>query len=88
MGFVDVPHATDRRGNDTDRREHRAIRTIEAWVPSIASATEHLVITFSGRDERTNRERPPAVPIAELLDVVRNRQATGSLMRDPEEYRA
>jgi exodeoxyribonuclease V gamma subunit len=34
------------------------------------AATEHLVITYSGHDERTNRLRPPAVPVAELLDVV------------------
>src|SRR5581483_192626 len=31
---------------------------------------DHLVATYSGRDERTNAERPPAVPIGELLDVV------------------
>ncbi|MGI8759317.1 MAG: exodeoxyribonuclease V subunit gamma, partial [Acidimicrobiales bacterium] len=29
-----------------------------------------LVITYAGRDERTNAERPPAVPVGELLDVV------------------
>ena len=27
-------------------------------------------ITYTGRDERTNLERPPAVPVGELLDVV------------------
>src|SRR5262249_7433678 len=27
-------------------------------------------ITYSGRDERTNAVRPPAVPLGELLDVV------------------
>ncbi len=48
------------------------------------AATEHLIITFNGRDERTNQERPPAVPIAELLDAVDRsvRVAEGRLARD------
>jgi exodeoxyribonuclease V gamma subunit len=39
-------------------------------LDAVLAAGDHLVITFNGRDERTNHERPPAVPIAELLDVV------------------
>ena len=34
------------------------------------AATEHLVITYAARDERTNLRRPPAVPLGELLDVI------------------
>ena len=34
------------------------------------AATDHLVITYAARDERTNLRRPPAVPLGELLDVV------------------
>ena len=29
-----------------------------------------VLITYSGKDERTNAPRPPAVPVGELLDVV------------------
>ena len=34
------------------------------------AATDHVVITYAARDERTNLQRPPAVPLGELLDVV------------------
>ncbi len=57
----DDPHVGDRDARSEDR---------QLLLDAVLAATEHLVITFSGRDERTNRERPPAVPIAELLDVV------------------
>src|SRR5262249_9208875 len=33
-------------------------------------ATDRLIVTYTGNDERTNLLRPPAVPIGELLDVV------------------
>ena len=39
-------------------------------LDALLAATENLVIVYSGKDERTNRVRPPAVPIAELLDVI------------------
>ena len=34
------------------------------------AATDHLVITYAGRDKRTNTMLPPAVPVGELLEVV------------------
>ena len=34
------------------------------------AAREHLLITYTGNDERTNLPRPPAVPVGELLDVI------------------
>ncbi len=55
------PHVGDRDARSEDR---------QLLLDAVLAATDHLVITFGGRDERTNRERPPAVPIAELLDVV------------------
>jgi exodeoxyribonuclease V gamma subunit len=57
----DDPHVGDRDARSEDR---------QLLLDAVLAATDHLVVTFSGRDERTNRERPPAVPIAELLDVV------------------
>ena len=39
-------------------------------LDALLAATDHLVITYCGRDERTNRPRPPCAPVAELLDVV------------------
>jgi exodeoxyribonuclease V gamma subunit len=39
-------------------------------LDALLAAGDHLLVTYSGRDERTNRSRPPAVPVSELLDVV------------------
>jgi exodeoxyribonuclease V gamma subunit len=36
----------------------------------LMAATDRLIITYTGNDERTNIARPPAVPVGELLDVV------------------
>ena len=58
--------AGDPRVGDRDARSEDRQLLLDA----VLAATEHLVITFSGRDERTNHQRPPAVPIAELLDAV------------------
>ena len=39
-------------------------------LDAILAATEHLVITYAGADERTGATRPPAVPLGELLDTL------------------
>lgn len=39
-------------------------------LDAIGAATETLVITYAGRGEHTNDERPPAVPLGELLDAL------------------
>ena len=39
-------------------------------LDALLAAGDHLVVTYSGRDERTNARRPPCVPIGELLDVI------------------
>ena len=42
----------------------------QLMLDAIMAATDTLVITYSGADERTGRPRPPAVPLAELLDTL------------------
>ena len=70
------PRHTERDGDDLLSNDPRVGDRVarnedrQLLLDAMLAATDHLVITFSGRDERTNRERPPAVPIAELLDVV------------------
>ncbi|HSS23276.1 MAG TPA: exodeoxyribonuclease V subunit gamma, partial [Mycobacterium sp.] len=49
-------------------------------LDAIGAATETLVITYTGADEHTGRPRPPAVPLAELLDALD--RTTGSAVRD------
>jgi exodeoxyribonuclease V gamma subunit len=39
-------------------------------LDALLAATERLIITYTGNDERTNMPRPPAVPVGELLDAV------------------
>jgi exodeoxyribonuclease V gamma subunit len=39
-------------------------------LDALLAATQHLVITYEGRDQHLNQRRPPAVPVAELLDVI------------------
>lgn len=40
-------------------------------LDAVMSAAETLVVTYTGFDVHTGRERPPAVPLGELVDVVR-----------------
>jgi exodeoxyribonuclease V gamma subunit len=39
-------------------------------LDAVLAATDHLVITYTGADDRTGSVRPPAVPLGELLSVL------------------
>ncbi|OBI49747.1 exodeoxyribonuclease V subunit gamma [Mycobacterium kyorinense] len=39
-------------------------------LDAVCAATETLVITYTGADEHSGHQRPPAVPLAELLDAL------------------
>ena len=54
------------RVGDRDPRDEDRLLLLEALL----AAREHLVITYTGHDVRTNKEQAPAAPIDELLDVV------------------
>ena len=70
------PRRTERDGDDLLLAEPRVgdrdarAEDRQLLLDALLAATDHLIVTYAGRDERTNQERPPAVPIAELLDVV------------------
>ena len=49
----------------------------QLMLDAILATTEHLVITYTGADERTGAVRPPAVPLGELMDAL-NETATGA----------
>ena len=55
------PHVGDRDPRTEDR---------QMLLDALMAATERLIITYTGNDERTNLRRPPAVPVGELLDFV------------------
>jgi exodeoxyribonuclease V gamma subunit len=40
----------------------------QLFLDAVLSATEHLVITYTGASEHTGRPLPPATPVGELLD--------------------
>ena len=61
----DLVAADGRVGDRDPRSEDRQL-----LLDALLAAESNLIITYSGRDERTNAERPPAVPVGELLDVV------------------
>jgi exodeoxyribonuclease V gamma subunit len=51
-------------------------------LDAIGAATEHLVITYTGANEYSGQRRPPAVPLAELLDALdQTAQATIDIIR-------
>ncbi|HET9060884.1 MAG TPA: exodeoxyribonuclease V subunit gamma [Acidimicrobiales bacterium] len=56
-----APMVGDRDGAGEDR---------QLLLDALLAATDHLVITYEGRDQHLNQPKPPCVPIAELLDAV------------------
>jgi exodeoxyribonuclease V gamma subunit len=55
------PHVGDRDPRTEDR---------QMLLDALLAATERVIVTYTGNDERTNLSRPPAVPVSELLDSV------------------
>ncbi len=55
------PHVGERDPRSEDR---------QLLLDALLAATEQLIVTYTGNDERTNLVRPPAVPVGELLDAV------------------
>ena len=61
----DVLGRTPMTGERDIRSEDRQL-----LLDAIGAATEKLVVTYTGADEHTGHHRPPAVPLAELLDAL------------------
>ena len=55
------PHIGERDPRSEDR---------QLLLDALLAASERLIVTYTGNDERTNTARPPAVPLGELLDVI------------------
>jgi exodeoxyribonuclease V gamma subunit len=49
----------------------------QLYLDAVLAAREHLVVVYTGADERTGAVRPPAVPVSELLDAL-DRAATAA----------
>ncbi len=61
----DVLARRPRTGERDARAEDRQL-----LLDAIGAATEKLVVTYTGRGVHTGQQRPPAVPLGELLDAV------------------
>jgi len=59
--MLDDPHVGERDPRSEDR---------QLLLDALLAATDRLIVTYTGNDERTNAPRPPAVPVGELLDIV------------------
>lgn len=64
LGFDLLPKRP--RVGDRDPRDEDRHLLLEA----ILSTRAHFLVFYSGRDEHSGERRPPAVPVAELLDVI------------------
>lgn len=61
----DLLARTPQIGDRDPRSEDRQV-----LLDAIMAAEDHLLITFTGADERTNDPRPACVPLADLLDTL------------------
>ena len=57
----------------------RAAQDRQLLLDAVMAAGDHLIVTYSGRDELTNGDLPPAVPIAELRDTLEAMVGIGGL---------
>lgn len=64
LGF-DLVARHPRPGDRNRRGEER-----HAFLETLLCARDALLVTYSGRDARSNVEQPPAAPLAELLDTL------------------
>ncbi len=75
LGVVDGDDALARdpmTGERDIRSEDRQL-----LLDAIGAATEKLVITYTGADEYSGQRKPPAVPLAELLDALDRTASAG-----------
>ena len=64
LGF-DLIAAAPQLGDRDPRDEDRLL-----FLDALLSARDRFVVTYTGRDQRTDERRAPAVPVGELLDVL------------------
>jgi len=62
---------------DRDRGAEDRQLLLDAFM----AAGDHLIVTYSGHDELTNAAYPPAVPVAELVDLVTDMAGAGAADR-------
>ena len=66
--MLDDPHLGERDARSEDR---------QLLLDALMAATDRLIVTYTGNDERSNLPQPPAVPIGELLESRAARSSSG-----------
>ncbi|MDQ6605953.1 MAG: exodeoxyribonuclease V subunit gamma, partial [Actinomycetota bacterium] len=59
--MLEAPQVGERDPRSEDR---------QLLLDALLASGERLIVSYTGHDERTNAEQPPAVPVGELLDVI------------------
>lgn len=67
-GAVDGDDALAREPRTGERDVRSEDRQL--LLDAVCAATETLVVTYTGANEHTGHQRPPAVPLAELIDAL------------------
>lgn len=89
LGFDDVARGAALDGDDLGARVPRVgdrdprTETRQALLDAVLAASDHLVVTRTGHDVRTNRPQPYGVALAELRDVVLATLAPDARAGDP-----
>jgi exodeoxyribonuclease V gamma subunit len=87
------PRGSSSDGDDLLLREpligerDRRTEDRQLFLDAIMAAQDHLVVLYSGADERTGAERAPAVPVGELLDALDGLQPGSSGESSPEDQK-
>lgn len=79
---VGAVHGDDVLARDPMTGE-RDVRTEDRQLllDAILAATETLVVTYTGADERTGQSRPPAVPLGEIIDQLERTVPDGKVQK-------
>ncbi|GAA4346361.1 exodeoxyribonuclease V subunit gamma [Angustibacter luteus] len=70
------PRRTSADGDDVLLRDpclgerERRSEDRQLFLDAVTAASDHLVVLYTGADQRTGAARPPAVPVSELLDAL------------------
>ena len=76
MDDAAFPRASAADGDDVLARDpligerDRRSEDRQLLLDALMAASDNLVITYTGADDRTNEPRPPCVPLGELLDTL------------------
>lgn len=57
-------------GHEIAGDHDRAAEDRQLLLDALMAAGDHLIVTYSGKDELTAADYPPSVPVAELLDLI------------------